>query len=356
MIKHRKRARRTIFAGLLTGICWTAELPLNAAPPATTPAAPAVPVTKPLELSPLLEAQIRLDRLGISPGEIDGVAGDNSTKAIAEFQRRTRRRVQDGRLDWLTRRQLRNRVRVPALVLYKITPEEAAGPFVAIPHEPADQAKLERMGYASLKEALGERFHASPELLESLNPGVKFVAGETLRVPNVVPPPAPPAAPASAASGKAGSAGTAPPPAAGPTSPVIAKVVVSKSARNMRGMDAKGTTVFYAPASSGSEHDPLPIGSWKVVSVSPNPVFHYNPDLFWDAEPTQEEAILPAGPNNPVGVGWVGLSKEHYGLHGSPSPGAIGHTESHGCVRLTNWDAMRLMAGVAVGTPVEFVE
>ncbi len=329
MTEHRSRSSNIIFGGVLAGFCWFASLPARAATPA------------PAQPTPLLEAQVWLDRLGISPGEIDGVAGDNSTKAIAEFQRRARHRVADGRLDWLTRRRLRRQAHAPALVVHKITEEEAAGPFVAIPSGPAEQAKLERMGYASLEEALGERFHASPELLLELNPGAKFVVGESLRVPNVLPPPVPPVP------------GT--PEAAAPAG-MIAKVVVSKGAKDMRGIDAKGATVFYAPASSGSEHDPLPIGSWKVVSVARNPIFHYNPDLFWDAAPTQEEAKLPGGPNNPVGVGWVGLSKEHYGMHGSPSPGAIGHTESHGCVRLTNWDALRLMAGVAVGTPVEFVE
>ncbi|MEP7012534.1 MAG: L,D-transpeptidase family protein [Acidobacteriota bacterium] len=337
MIEHR-RISRFLSGGLIAGFCWAAGLPLHAA------------TAKPAQPSALLEAQVWLDRLGISPGEIDGVAGKNSTKAIAEFQRRVKRRAPNGQLDGLTRRQLKNRTHAPALALHTITEQEAAGPFVAVPHDPAEQAKLDRMGYASLKEALGEQFHASPELLAKLNPGAKFVAGESLRVPNVLPPPAP-SAPVDP---KAKGTPAAPAPPENPAA--IVKVVVSKAGHDMRGVNAQGATVFYAPASSGSEHDPLPIGSWKVVSVSPNPVFHYNPDLFWDAEPTQEEAILPAGPNNPVGVGWVGLSKEHYGLHGSPSPGAIGHTESHGCVRLTNWDAMRLMAGVAVGTPVEFVE
>jgi lipoprotein-anchoring transpeptidase ErfK/SrfK len=315
---------RIVVVGALAVFCGGAGLPAQAA--GLNPAPP----------SPLVEAQIWLDRLGISPGEIDGVAGKNSTGAIAEFQRRVRRGEPNGRLDEETRRQLRRLAQAaPALVLHKITEAEAAGPFVTIPSEPADQAKLERMGYESLKEALGERFHASPKLLETLNPGAKFVAGEVLRVPNILPPPA--------------SEGAA-------AQPAIAKVVVSKSEHNMRGVDAKGTTVFYAPVSSGSEHDPLPIGSWKVVSVSRNPVFHYNPDLFWDAEPADEKAKLPPGPNNPVGVGWVDLSKEHYGLHGTPSPGAIGHTESHGCVRLTNWDAQRLMAGIQAGTPVDFIE
>lgn len=353
MIERFKRNIGTLLGGVFAVLCWAAVLPATPAgavtPKAPAKAAGASPAPKASSLTPLLEAQIRLDRLGISPGEIDGVAGENSTKAIAEFQRRAGRKVADGRLDWLTRRQLRHRVKAPALSIHRITAEEAAGPFVAIPSEPADQAKLDSMGYESLQEALAERYHSSPDLLVALNPGARFVAGETLRVPNVLPPPAVPATDASRDAQNA-----APKAPADPS--LIAKVIVSKSAKDMRGVNAQGATVFYAPASSGSEHDPLPIGLWKVTSVVRNPVFHYNPDLFWDADPGDEKAKLPGGPNNPVGVGWVDLTKEHYGLHGSPSPGKIGHTESHGCVRLTNWDALRLMAGVDAGTPVEFVE
>ena len=103
-----------------------------------------------------------------------------------------------------------------------------------------------------------------------------------------------------------------------------------------------------------ASHDPLPIGEWKVTGVQKNPSFHYNPDLFWDAEPSHSKATIPPGPNNPVGVVWIDLSKEHYGLHGTPEPGNIGHTESHGCVRMTNWDAARVAALVKPGTPVLF--
>jgi lipoprotein-anchoring transpeptidase ErfK/SrfK len=106
--------------------------------------------------------------------------------------------------------------------------------------------------------------------------------------------------------------------------------------------------------SSGSLHDPLPPGNWQVVSVGWHPVFHYNPDLFWDAKATQSKAAIKAGPNNPFGVVWIALNLEHYGLHGSPEPGHIGHTESHGCVRLTNWDAARVATLVQSGTPVVF--
>jgi len=112
--------------------------------------------------------------------------------------------------------------------------------------------------------------------------------------------------------------------------------------------------VFYAPVTTGSEHDPLPVGDWKVLGTQWHPVFHYNPSLFWDAKAKDTRADIKPGPNNPVGVVWVALSKEHYGLHGTPEPGNVGHTESHGCVRLTNWDAARVAALVKPGTPVLF--
>ena len=117
---------------------------------------------------------------------------------------------------------------------------------------------------------------------------------------------------------------------------------------------ADGTVVLFAPVTTGSEHDPLPPGDFKVTGVSWRPEFHYNPDLFWDAKASDTKATIKAGPNNPVGVVWIALSLEHYGLHGTPEPGNIGHTESHGCVRLTNWDAARLASLVKPGTPVHF--
>jgi len=114
--------------------------------------------------------------------------------------------------------------------------------------------------------------------------------------------------------------------------------------------------IMHAPVTSGSEHDPLPIGPWTITAVARNPRFNYNPDLFWDADPAHAKAKIPPGPNSPVGAVWIDISKPHYGIHGTPEPSAVGHTASHGCVRLTNWDALRLAAMVGKGTPVEFVE
>jgi lipoprotein-anchoring transpeptidase ErfK/SrfK len=204
-----------------------------------------------------------------------------------------------------------------------------AGPFVAVPADMEAKSKLEKLGYASPLEALAERFHVSPALLRRRNPGAAWAAGETLVVPNVA---------AVESPAKAG------------------KVVVSKRGSYAAAYDTTGALAFYAPVTSGSEHDPLPIGEWTVKGVARDPVFNYNPDLFWDAEASDVKAKIPAGPNNPVGAVWIDLSKEHYGMHGTPEPSRIGHGESHGCVRLTNWDALRLAAMVEPGTPVHFVE
>jgi lipoprotein-anchoring transpeptidase ErfK/SrfK len=137
----------------------------------------------------------------------------------------------------------------------------------------------------------------------------------------------------------------------GTDQPKADKIVVDKSASTVALVDAGGRVVAQFPATTGSEHDPLPIGDWKVQGVSKNPEFHYNPDLFWDAKADQAKATIPAGPNNPVGVVWIDLSKEHYGIHGTPEPRTIAKTQSHGCIRLTNWDVLKVAAAVKPGTP-----
>ena len=195
-----------------------------------------------------------------------------------------------------------------------------------------EKSKLKRLDYSSIVEMLGERFHASPALLKKLNPSAQFAAGEQITVPNVQV--------VSDAEGK-------------PVPNITIKV--SKAESTLTVTDGNGATLMHAPVTSGSEHDPLPIGSWTVTAVARNPTFNYNPDLFWDADPGHAKAKVPAGPNNPVGVVWIDISKPHYGLHGTPEPGTVGHTSSHGCVRLTNWDALKLAALVGKGTKVEFV-
>lgn len=276
----------------------------------------------------ILRAQVLLDRALFSPGEIDGGAGSNTTRAIRGFQR-SHDLDASGELDAPTWKAL-NADAPDVLVDYTIGAEDVAGPFAKLPEDTAAKASLAALGFESALELLGEKFHASPKLLQRLNPGVDFAkAGTAIVVPNV----AGVAAPAKAA-----------------------RVVVDKSDSSVAMVDAQGKVIALFPASTGSEHDPLPIGDWKIQGVARDPKFHYNPDLFWDAEAKDEKATLAAGPNNPVGVVWIDLSKPHYGIHGTPEPSKIGKTESHGCIRLTNWSAKLLSDSVAPGTPAVLQE
>lgn len=309
-------------------------------PPGVQPPAPPAPVAPQMKGLEGLAIQVALDRAGFSPGALDGRMGANTKKALEAF-----RKANGG-----------DPPPAEAVTRYRISEQDAAGPFEPqIPAELPDQAKLKTLAYRSLHEALAERFHATPALLQRLNPTAKFVPGEEITVPNVNPmlmPATPPKQEAKATpqEKKAQAAAAANDAAAKPE----VTVTVSKSTGTLTVTDAAGKVVMLAPVTTGSDKDPLPIGKWKVNGVSINPPFRYNPDLFWDADPTHTKTIIPPGPNNPVGLVWIDISKEHYGLHGTPEPSTIGRTESHGCVRLTNWDALRLAGMVKPGTPVVF--
>ena len=276
------------------------------------------------EFERLLRAQVLLERIYLSPGEIDGAFGSNMRQALTMFQA-TRKLPTIGKLDEATWNAL-NADQAPTLTTYTLTDEDTAGPFEPVPDTMMGKSKLAKLGYASVTEGLGEKFHASPALIERLNPGKNLArSGEQIVVPNV--------------HGKAPLA-------------QAAKVVVRDSTKTLQLLDASGALLAQYPVSTGSSRDPLPIGTWKIEGVHANPVYHYNPKLFWDAKDGDSKTQIKPGPNNPVGVMWIDLSKPHYGIHGTPVPAHVGKTESHGCIRLTNWSAAEVGALVSAGVEV----
>jgi len=300
----------------------------------TAARSPATPLALPC--GNIVAFQVLLDRQGFSVGQIEAAANTNTARALTAFQN-ARQVAASGKPDCETWRAL-DGDSSEAIVDYEITIEDSKGPFTAsIPARLEQQAGLPSLGYRSVLERLSERFHSAPSLLSSMNRNTKLVIGQRLKVPAVrmfdidVKPV------------KEDTAGD-----------LIIRV--SRAESSLRATRLDGTVVFFAPVTSGSDHDPLPIGDWKVTGVAWRPLFHYNPDLFWDAKPKDEKATLKAGPNSPVGVVWIDLNRDHYGLHGTPEPGRVGAAQSHGCVRLTNWDVARVAALVKPGTSVEFRE
>src|ERR1051326_2474518 len=300
-----------------------AAAPLSAAA-ANNPSASPVLKSASQSGAAALRAQVLLDRAHFSPGEIDGRYGGITRGAVAAFN--LAKKIDAGSKVSAETWNALNVDAAPVIVDYTLTAADLAGPFTKIPEEMDDKAKLPVLGYENLAEALGERFHVRPELLAALNRGKKLDrAGVVIQVPNVT---------------------TRPPmKTAGMT------IRVSRKEGAVEAVDAAGVVVARFPATTGSAHDPLPLGKWKINGVAWNPPYNYNPNLFWDAETTDKKAKLAPGPNSPVGVVWIDLSKPHYGIHGTPVPSTIGKTTSHGCIRLTNWDATELAKLITPGMP-----
>lgn len=288
-----------------------------------------------------LAVQVALDRAGFSPGVIDGTMGRQTREAIRGFQEANGLNA-TGDLNTETQAALGQGEATQSVT---ISDADAAGPFIsAIPETMSERAKLDGLHYRSIEEALAEKYHTTPAKLRALNPGSDFAAGDQITVPAV----RPQDLSADAAKGWDAVLDKL---SVAKTQPNAAKVVVDKSDKNVRVYDSVGKLLAQFPASIGSEHDPLPLGEWKIQGIARMPPFHYNPELFWDAEAGDKKTTLPPGPNGPVGVVWIDLSKDHYGIHGTPEPQTIGRTESHGCIRLTNWDAAKLAQMVRPDTP-----
>jgi lipoprotein-anchoring transpeptidase ErfK/SrfK len=275
--------------------------------------------------SAILRAEILLDRAHFSPGQINDGYTDTLRKAVLAYRAAHRRPFSN-----FVDAELWSKLNVdhaPALQEYTLLDKDVSGPYTPnIPAGLKEKAKLKALNYRSAEEGLSEKFHCSPQLLRKLNPGKRFdTAGTQLLVPNVIV--APPA-------GKA------------------RKLVVSRYRAILQVLDQHGRVMASYPATMGSEHDPLPIGKWSVREIRMYPWFHYNSNLFWDVEDKNARAILPPGPNNPVGAVWIGLTKAHYGIHGTENPEDIGRTESHGCIRLTNWSVLEVASMIKKGMPV----
>lgn len=299
--------------------------------------------------SSILQAQVALDRAGFSPGVLDGKEGMDFASALKGYQEAKSLPV-TGEYDEKTSASLLAGGKQPATWLVRIPADFARGPFFTIPKGLNEQAALPALTYRNLLEKLAERFHTTPETLVAINAkGAKVGAGAVIRVPAI------PDQPVAQIEGdERGWGETLAGLGVAKDQPQADHLVVDKSEGLLRVYDADDRLIGQFAVTTGSEHDPLPIGEWTIKGVSRNPDFHYNPDLFWDASSKDEKAVLKPGPNGPVGVAWIDISKDHYGIHGTPEPQLIGRTESHGCIRLTNWDVARLAQMVKSGVKAKF--
>jgi lipoprotein-anchoring transpeptidase ErfK/SrfK len=272
-------------------------------------------------------AQILLDRARFSPGEIDSIYGGDFGVAVEGYQE-SHGLKPTGTIDagmW----RLLDSDAGPLLLTYTITAADEKGPFLPLPAGAQEKAKLKWLGFETPEEGLGEKFHISPKLLAELNPGKKLdTAGERIAVPNV----------------------------RRTVARMALRVVVSKSKRTVIAYGAGDKELAQYPATIGDSRDPLPIGHWTIVGIVHYPWFDWDPKLLLNVDPKLAKVELAPGPNNPVGVAWIGLSKVDYGIHGTPDPGNIGHGVSDGCIRLTNWDVDELSRMVRRGTPVDLEE
>lgn len=294
-----------------------------------------VPISGDVSGGSVLRTQVMLDRISFGVGVIDGQWGKNSEIAVYMFQQQ-QGITPTGDVDEQTFRALAQAAgNPPTVVSYTITADDVKGPFTKIPDDVYDKEKLDCLCYESLAEELSEKFHTTTDTLKLLNPGVDFLsaqAGQTIVGLNVRPP------------------------ITTDLDRGIAKIVISVRGNSLNALDASGNILFHAPTTLGSKYDPSPSETLTLGTITFDPNFHYQPTLFHEVPDTDPEAHLKPGPNSPVGLVWMALSKPHYGIHGTDDPDSIGYASSHGCVRLANWDAHDLGHSLKKGITVEFVD
>lgn len=270
------------------------------------------------------KVQILLDRFGASPGVIDGFGGENVAKAIVAFEVSAGLPA-DGILDAQTFEVLLQAAGQP-IVTYTITEQDIASIVSELPSDYGELAKRDWLGFTSIEEALGERFHTDVDFLKMLNPNASFVAGEQIWAPDIGVP----------VEGK------------------VATIVADKAVGRVLAYNANNQLLTSYPATIGSDATPSPSGEHEVRAIAMEPTYSYNPDLNFQQGENTEPLTLPAGPNGPVGIAWIDLSKPTYGIHGTPEPAKIDKSSSNGCIRLTNWDATELANLVKPGVRVIF--
>jgi lipoprotein-anchoring transpeptidase ErfK/SrfK len=276
----------------------------------------------------MVRIEVLLDRAHFSPGVIDGLNGENVRKAVSAYQAAHNMPV-NGQADQQLLQTLTGTDQSAALVAYTITADDVRGPFTTVPSQDLEaMSHLDHLNYASAAEGLAEKFHMDDDLLRKLNPNVDFnTTGTQIVVAN----------------------------AGGDLGADVASIVIDKRERSLRAFDASGNLLAFYPATIGSPDAPAPSGDFTVRSVSFNPTYHYDPSRLPTFGHRDHGALtIAAGPNNPVGIVWIALSLDTYGIHGAPEPQNVSKTQSHGCVRLTNWDATELGHAVHAGVPVSF--